>query len=78
MAVRIHVNKPSGYFIAQVKRFRARRWRTVDNERRHDSAVGALVAAVLAMKADDKRARVLWVTDDGWYDPDVRMEARRT
>jgi hypothetical protein len=33
--------------------------------------------AVLSMSRDDKRARVLFITFDGWYEPSIVMEAAR-
>jgi hypothetical protein len=41
------------------------------------SAEQAMSAAVLFMTANHHRARVIFVTDDGWYEPTIAMECKR-
>ena len=69
----IHINRPHGHYIGQVRRIGAQRWDTVTGPRR--SAHHALAAAVLKGKGM-KRARVLFIDNSGWYDPHLVMEAR--
>lgn len=68
----IHINRPRGHYIGQVRRAGHRLWTTVTGPRR--SAHHALAAAVLKGKGM-KRARVLFIDNSGWYDPHLVMEA---
>lgn len=68
----IHILRPRGHYIGQVRRCGARLWDTVTKPRR--SAHHALAAAVLKGKGM-KRARVLFIDDSPYYDPLVVMEA---
>lgn len=70
--VTVHINRPRGYYIGQVRRVGYQKWETVTKPRR--SARHALAAAVLKGK-NRKRARVLFIDNSGWYDPHVVMEA---
>jgi hypothetical protein len=71
----VHIYAPSGDYIGQVRKYGARRWRTVTGKCRTDK--GAMERAVASMQKNDKRARVLWIVRDGWYDPNVVMECAR-
>jgi len=71
----IHVNRPQGYFLGQVRRYGGQNWETVTG--RCMSAEGALSKALLCMKPTDFRARALFVDSLGWYDSRVVMEAKR-
>lgn len=70
-----HIHAPKGYFLGQVRRKGANRWETVTGRCRSD--ISAMSKAILNMTRHHKRARVIWVTTDGWYDPTVVMEASR-
>lgn len=71
----VHINIPRGHYIGQVRRRGARRWRTVTGKCRSETA--AMAKAAIAMGRDDKRARVLFIDNSGWYEPHVCMEAAR-
>lgn len=71
--VKVHINRPSGYYIGQVRRCGHRLWKSVTGPRK--SAHQALAAAVLKGK-NYKRARVLFIDNCLYYDPHVVMEAR--
>jgi len=71
--VKVHINRPHGHYLGQVRRVGHRLWETVTGPRR--SAHHALAAAVLKGKGM-KRARVLFIDNSGWYDPHLVMEAR--
>ena len=71
----VHINAPAWYYIGQVRKCGARKWRTVTAECKTDR--GAMERAVSAMKENDKRARVLWIVRNGWYEPNVVMECAR-
>lgn len=72
----IHINRPHGHYIGQVRRTGCRLWKTVTGPRW--SAHHALAAAVLKARRgyDVKRARVLFIDNSGYYDPHLVMEAR--
>jgi hypothetical protein len=70
--VMVHINRPHGHYIGQVRREGHRLWETVTKPRR--SAHHALAAAVLKGK-NMKRARVLFIDNCGYYDPHIVMEA---
>lgn len=78
MTGRIHINRPKGYYLGQVRLRGYRHWRTVQRngkDRRFRFAQDAMVAAVLTMHDGHLRARVIWCSD--WYEPLVVMETRR-
>lgn len=68
----LHILRPRGHYIGQVRRAGCRRWDTVTGPRR--SARHALAAAVLKGK-NMKRARVLFIDSSPYYEPHVVMEA---
>ena len=68
----LHILRPRGHYIGQVRRVGHRLWETVTGPRR--SARHALAAAVLKGK-NRKRARVLFIDSSPYYDPHVVMEA---
>ena len=70
--VTVHINRPHGHYIGQVRRVGYQRWETVTGK--HRSSHNALAAAVLKGKGM-KRARVLFIDNSGWYDPHQVMEA---
>ena len=70
-----HIHAPRGHYLGQLKGFGCRKWRTVIKTR--NSAKHALAGAVRKMTKNDKRARVIFCTDDGWYEPNVVMEASK-
>lgn len=70
-----HLNKPSGYFIGQVRGRGARNWETVTGRCRSGEA--ALAKALLAMRPADSKARALFVDRNGWYASHVALEASR-
>lgn len=70
----VHILVARGHYIGQVRRAGARRWTTVTGGCR--SAEGAMARAAAKMKGH-LRARVLFIDNSGWYEPNVVMEARR-
>jgi hypothetical protein len=71
----VHICRPRGYYIGQVRQFGYRRWSTVTGRCRKPEP--ALSRAVAKMRADHKRARALFVDTSGYYGPHVSMEASR-
>lgn len=69
----IHILRPRGHYIGQVRRAGHQLWTTVTGPRR--SARHALAAAILRSE-NMKRARVLFIDNSPYYDPHVVMEAR--
>lgn len=70
----LHICRPRGYYLEQVRPAGARRWQNVTG--RCKSAEAALARAALRMH-QMKRARVLFVDSSGWYEPNIVMEAKR-
>jgi hypothetical protein len=70
--VRVHINRPSGHYLGQVRRAGYQKWETVTGK--HQDAHRALAAAVLKGR-NRKRARVLFIDHCGYYDPHIVMEA---
>ena len=70
----LHIYAPTGYYIGQVRREGCRNWRTVT--RNNNSWRNAMAGAIRKMKEGDKRARVLWRDKEGWFGPEVIMEAK--
>ena len=71
----VHINRPSGHYIGQVRRRGHQRWETVTGRRR--SPERAMAGAVMEMKEGHNRARVLFIDHSGWYEPHLCMEASR-
>ena len=71
----VHVCRPRGHYIGQVRKRGHQRWETVTGKRL--SPERAMAAAVLRMSADHKRARVLFIDSGGWHEPHICMEASR-
>ncbi|MET3371966.1 hypothetical protein ABIC89_001007 [Variovorax boronicumulans] len=66
----IHIHRPRGEYIGQVRRYGHQRWETIGNPCK--TAKGAMAKAIKAMGHDHKRARVLFCAD--WYEPNIVME----
>jgi len=75
MSILVHIHVPKGHYIGQVRLYGHRKWQTVTEE--WSNAEMAMSEAVLQMKQDHKRARVLFIDDSGWYEPTIVMEAKR-
>ena len=73
---KLHIHAPAHHFIGQVRATGCRSWSTVGVK--YSDAQGALAHAVLSMSKNDKRARALMITDSGYYEPVVVMEANRS
>ena len=69
----IHIHRPAGHYIGQVRKRYERRWRTVTAKLQTPEK--ALSMAALMMAPSDAFACVLFLTD--WYDPMVAMEVTR-
>lgn len=67
----VHILRPRGYYIGQVRAFGFRRWNTVTRACRTPETALQIIA--LKMKGQ-KRGRVLFVDTSGYYDPHVSME----
>lgn len=80
MTGHIHILRPKGYYLGQVRIRGHRLWRTVAGKNGKDRhfrfAQDAMVKAILTMGDHHLRARVLFCTE--WYDPLVVMEAKRS
>lgn len=66
---------PQAFFLGQVRRYGAQTWETVTGK--CTTPEGAMRKALLAMNPNDHRARAIWVTSCGWYEPKVVLEASR-
>lgn len=75
MSTPVHIHAPKGHYIGQVKKLWAKRWRTVTLDLL--DAKTAMAIAVLRMEKEDSRARVLFIDDEGWYEPHVVMECNK-
>lgn len=71
----VHIHAPAGKYIGQVRLYGHRKWDTVTMGCK--SAEQAMSSAVMFMTANHHRARVLFITDDGWYEPNIVMECKR-
>lgn len=71
----LHIYAPPSYYLGQVRRTGAQKWRTVTGKSK--SLSRAMCAAIKAMREDDKRARVLLCTTCGYLEPVVVMEAAK-
>lgn len=70
----IHIYKPKGHFIGQVRHYGARKWKTVTGKCK--SAEVAVSKAALD-KSGWFRIRVLFVDSSGWYEPHITFEGSR-
>lgn len=71
----VHIHAPRGYYIGQVRPFGHRLWRTVTGKCKTDT--GAMKRSVACMTRNHHRARVLFCTYDGWYEPIIVMGLKR-
>lgn len=71
----LHIFRPSGFYIGQVRQRGRQTWETVTGKCR--APENAMAKAVMAMRPNDKRARVLFIDRSGWYSPHVVMETSR-
>jgi hypothetical protein len=71
----IHIHRPRGYYIGQVRLANERRWTDVTG--RCTRAQYALAKAVQRMGTNCVAARALFVDTSGYYDPAVAIEARK-
>lgn len=70
----VHIHAPAGHYLGQIKYRWAKQWTTVTHHLTDPKT--AMAIAVLRMEKKHNLARVIFVTDDGWYDPNVVMTAR--
>lgn len=71
----IHIHAPKGHYIGQIKFRWAKQWTTVTQYLTDPKT--AMAVAILRMEKDKHHlARVLFCTDDGWYEPTIVMTAR--
>lgn len=75
MSELIHILRSRGHYIGQIRMYGHQKWETVTDKR--DTAENAMAQAVLSMTEDHKRARVLFIDDSGWYEPNIVMECKR-
>lgn len=71
----IHIYRPRGHYIGQVRLFGHRRWQTVTG--RCAKAETAIAKAINKMTPNHKRARALFIDDSGWHEAHICMEAAR-
>lgn len=75
MSVLVHILRPRGYYIGQTRARGHKLYNTVTGKCR--TAEAAMAAAVRKMAPDDHRARVLFIDNSGWYEPNLVMECHR-
>ena len=71
----VHIHAPKGYYLGQIRKPWGRQWETVSKDLTDGRT--AMAVAVLRMTKEHHKARVIFVTIDGYYDPHVVMEAKR-
>ena len=71
----VDIHAPAHHFIGQVRGYGYRNWQTTTVK--CNSAELAMSHAVLAMTTYHHRARVLIITESGYYEPNIVMEANR-
>lgn len=69
-----HIHWSRGYYIGQVRAFGFQRYRTVTGK--CATAESAMSRAALKMEGYH-RARVLFIDNSGYYEPNVIMECKR-
>jgi hypothetical protein len=71
----IHIHRPTGHYIGQVRETGHRLWETVTkkNYASPESALKAISAKMHGMK----RGRVLFIDDSGYYEPNIVIEVNR-
>lgn len=70
----LHINRPTGHYIGQTRRYGHKHWDTVTG--RCKSPEGAMSRAAARMGAAH-RARVLFIDHSGYYEAHICMEAKR-
>lgn len=71
----VHIHRPRGFYLGQIRLVGHQKWQTIETP--FDKPEPAMASAVMKMTPEHKRARVLFVTDDGWYEPVIVMECKR-
>lgn len=71
----VHIHAPKGHYIGQMRLYGHRKWETVTAQRTR--AELAMADAVVQMTERHKRARVLFIVDSGYYEPNIVMECHR-
>lgn len=70
-----HIYAPRGYYIGQIRKAGGRRWTTVTGQCRKD--IAAMASAVKKMVPGYTKARVLFITRNGYFEPILVMECSR-
>ena len=71
----LHIYAPAHYFIGQTRCYGFQKWKTLD--RKFKTANKAMAAAVMTIRDNDHRARVLMIAKDSYIDPAVVMECKK-
>lgn len=74
MSVLIHINRPRGHFIGQVRMYGHRRWQTVTGKCK---SVDTALSTAARTKQAWHRMRVLFIDSSGWYEPHITFEGHR-
>jgi len=72
---KLPIYAPPSYYLAQVRGYGCRNWRSLSSK--YKSGQATMVAAVKAMQQGDKRARVLMIVRNWYFEPVVVMECKR-
>jgi len=72
---RLHIYAPACYYLAQVRGYGCRKWRSLPGK--YKSGQAAIIGAIRVMRQGDKRSRVMMIARSGYLDPVVVMECRR-
>ena len=72
----IHIHAPPGHYLPQTKRRGCRLWVNCGHKTIYRSTA-FMAAAKHLSRTGVKMARVLWVDKDGYYEPNLVMEAKR-
>ena len=71
----VHIHYATGHYIGQTRQAGHRRWTRATGKCKTPEV--AMSIAVRKMQPNDKRARVLFIDDSGWYEPNIVMECKR-
>lgn len=71
----VHINRPSGHYIGQVRKAGHRLWQTVTKHECQSPEVA--LGFVASNMAGMKRGRVLFIAECGYYEPNLIMEVKR-
>jgi len=70
----IHINRPTGHYIGQVRAYGRQKWKTITEE---CSTMEHALACAAEWMHTQHRLRVLFIDDSGYYEPNIIFEGSR-